>query len=302
MKNIINEIKQYSPLEIELKENIDLTNFSTMKLHALGTIVFVKTIEALKKLIKLLNTNGVQYRLIGMGANQLLPMQFNGIYLKLDFEIDKDNYLLQKDRYYFPANISINFCTNLAISFGLTGFEVLTGIPGTLGGAVFMNAGTKYGDISSIIESIHIVKSDGIEVVLSNELGFFAYRKNNFLAEGDIIVGVTLKILGINPSLGVEIKKYREYRRETQPLNSSTCGCTFKNVQSYKIFSIGLLIEKMGLKGLVMNDVIRISSKHGNFLENLNRAQMGDMLEMIEFIKSQVYLHYGFKIETEVKY
>ena len=196
---ILNQIKKIEGCQYF--ENIDLTKYTTFKLNSMGDLVEVKTVDALQKLLPLLVEHQKKYLVAGWGANQILPAQCEELLIHLDFNYDSSNLDTQKDEYVFPASLGINHLTSHAVKFGLKGWEVFTGIPASLGGAIYMNAGTNLGEIGNLIKKVQLVTPKGElrEVIINKES--FAYRKNHFVGPGEIIVGATMIHLGVRDSL-----------------------------------------------------------------------------------------------------
>ena len=159
-------IKEYfsTNQDIEIKLNFNLKKYSTMRLKSQGDLFIVKKSDSLGKLTKFCFENKIQYLVLGMGANQLLKEKVELPIIKLDFELD-ENYLdeLQKS-YSLPASINLAKLSSHAIKFGMIGWEVFTGIPATLGGAVFMNAGTNLGEIGELVESVKYFTREGKKI------------------------------------------------------------------------------------------------------------------------------------------
>ena len=140
-------LKLNSLKDVEVEIDKDLKKFSTMRLDAIGDLITVRSIEALKLVTKTLTENKIKYRTIGWGANLLLPKTATIPYLQLDIEYDRSIFAKSHDEYILPASVSLATLTSHANKFGLKGWEVFTGIPASLGGALFMNAGTNLGEI-----------------------------------------------------------------------------------------------------------------------------------------------------------
>lgn len=303
---IILQIKQIQDLTLEIQK--DLSKSSTFKLLAVGDFISVRSKEALIKLIHVFNSHQVRYRMLGLGANQILPKTSPVPYLKLNLPFDKNILNQVQEKYKVSASLSINVLTAHAIKFGLKGWEVFTGIPATVGGAIFMNAGTALGEFGKIVHSVEIVRKDGqVENYIVNEKSF-SYRKNNFLNEGDIIVGAELKHFGIDESIGKKIEEYLQYRSDTQPLWAKTCGCMFKNAKIKQSLTntlitcpAGKYIDIIGLTGLEYNGV-KISRVHGNFFENNGEATYEDVIKLMEVVEKELFRNFGIKFESEVEY
>lgn len=298
---ILNKLKSQIP-EILIEVDRDLSNRSTMNCLSSGDLITVRDKDSLLKLILFFNELGVEYSVLGFGSNLILPENSNKPFIKLDFPCPK-NYLDQiKDSYVLPASVPLNQLTALAIRFGYKGWESFTGIPASLGGAVFMNAGTNLGEIGNVIKRVRFIRRSGkiLDHIVSNES--FSYRKNHFLEEGDIIFEVEIFHNGVDSKIGPKIRDYLKLRNNTQPLTSKTCGCIFKNYHSDGDGSchVGKFIDIMGLKGLGLNQ-IRVSPTHGNFFENRGDGKREDVINLIELVRKELELQYGIVFETEVK-
>jgi len=294
--NLTEKLKEISDLEFH--QDYDLTAFTTMRLNSRGDLIEVKSIESLQKLLPLLNAYTKKYLIVGWGANQILPAKCEDIVIHLDFPFDQ-NYLDDlRDEYVLPASIGLNHLTSLAVKFGLKGWEVFTGIPASLGGALFMNAGTNLGEIGSLVKSVILVTKEGSLRSEDIHSKSFSYRHNHFVGPGEVIVGATLIHNGTDSAISQKIKDYLEYRKKTQPLATKNCGCVFKN--PYKEFQAGRLIDLMGLKGLSVGG-LRISPKHANFIENTGTSNWDQFESLVNIIKSNMDHFYGIEFELEVK-
>lgn len=184
-----------------------------------------------------------------------------------------------------------------AVNHSLSGLEFAAGIPGTIGGAVIMNAGTKSRDMSSLVESIDVLtqKSFTFQTIESKELDF-TYRQLNL---ADIIVGVKLKLQKKEPEkIKKEFQTNLRSKKTAQPVSLASAGCFFKNPDQKK--SAGELIEKSGLKGMRINDAM-ISEHHANYIVNTCNATCKDILLLKEHIQKTVLQKYNIKLETEVR-
>jgi UDP-N-acetylmuramate dehydrogenase len=291
----LDKLKQLS--EVLVYKDRDLTLKSTLRLKAHGDLVVVKSKTALRQCLKKINQWGVDYRILGMGANQVLPPRADYLYLKLDFPFDKSSLNTPQKSYTFPASVALNILTSHAIRFGLKGWEVFTGIPATLGGAVFMNAGTSLGEIGALVQKVHIITPEGEQRVETTDNDSFSYRRNNFLKEGEVIFAVELGHRGFDESIPQTIKDYLQARNKNQPLDARTFGCMFKN---HGEFSAGKFIDLLGLKGFNLRDA-KVSLKHANFLENIYEADYFDVLNVMEMVKMELELQYGIEFSREVR-
>lgn len=279
-------------------KDADLTKYTTMKLTSRGDLVEVKSVEALQKLLPLLTTTKKKYLVVGWGANQILPAICDNLILHLDFSFDTSYLDSLREEYILPASLGLNHLTAHAVKYGLKGWEVFTGIPASLGGAIFMNAGTNLGEIGNLVKKVLIVSRDGSlrEEMITH--GSFSYRHNHFLKDGEVIVGAILIHQGTDPAVSQKIKDYLEYRKKTQPLTTKNCGCVFKN--PHKELQAGRLIDLMGLKGLTLGG-LRVSTKHANFIENSGNSNWDQFESLVSIIKSNMNCYYGIEFELEVK-
>jgi len=293
LKELIDEIP-----DIEYQEGADITKMTTFRLESQADLAIVKTTDALSSLIKILKKNKVKYLILGMGANQILPQRIDSLIIHLKFNFNQDLLSEFKDDYVVPASVTLNHLTSAAVRHGLSGWEVFTGIPATLGGAIFMNAGTTLGEIGSLIKEVYLVDQFGESKTHVVTEGSFSYRKNHFVEDGDVIVGAKISHRGKDQQIPDKIKSYLEYRKKTQPLATKNCGCVFKNPS--KLYQAGRLIDQLGLKGF-RNGGLQVSLKHANFVENQSSSNWDQFRDLTQAIKWQMNMFYGIEFELEVK-
>lgn len=302
MKTTLLDLNSIDGVTVELEK--DLKKFSTMRLDAIGDLITVKNVEALKKVTKALTENKIEYRVLGWGANMLLPQTSTKPYLQLDFEFDRTVFDNPHDEYILPASVSLATLTSHANKFGLKGWEVFTGIPASLGGAIFMNAGTNLGEIGSLIKEVKLITKNGEEKLIKIDGKSFSYRHNHFVNPGDVIYQARLIHFGIDQAVSKKIRDYLEMRTRSQPLKEWTCGCIFKNHQDLDrgvTCRAGQFIDIMGLKGFTYKN-LRISPKHANFMENSGESSYEDVLMMINILQKEMKLQTGVSFATEVEY
>ena len=283
---------------IEIFENVNLEKYTTIKLGAIGTIAFAKTLEALKELITKLRNKKINYHVVGWGANQVLLNCDNTLFIKLDFEFDRELFKEVHPEYYFPASVPLNQLSSHATKFGLKGWEVFTGIPASFGGAIFMNAGTALGEIGDLIKSVDIMRTNGEVYTYKCNKDSFSYRKNNFVKDGEIIIGGVIEHKGTSPEISEKIKSYLEYRKSSQPLRTKNCGSVFKNVSNQ--YRAGVSIDTVGLKGFGVKNLM-VSDMHANFIENKGNAKSDDFKSLTDSLKQELERYTGLAFELEVK-
>ncbi|MBD64127.1 MAG: hypothetical protein CME62_02895 [Halobacteriovoraceae bacterium] len=284
--------------DIEILENINLEKFTTIRLANRGTVIKVFTEAALTALIQKLLRDKTQYHLIGWGANQVLLNTENTLFIKLDFSYSRETFKAVQNEYDLPASVPLNILTSHATKFGLKGWEVFTGIPASLGGAIYMNAGTSLGEIGSLIKSVRILQKDGEIRIHHCTDQDFSYRKNHFVKEGEVIISAVLRHLGQDEDLKTQIQEYLEMRKRTQPLKTKNCGSVFKNVSPQ--FRAGRTIDCIGLKEFGMEN-LKVSPLHANFVENSGEASAKDFQNLVSCLKIDMERYSGLKFELEVK-
>jgi len=279
----------------------DLSKFSTMRLQAKGDLVTVESVEALQEVQKRFYSESLDFIVIGMGANQLLKKESAIPYLMLKFPFDKKILESVHDTYTLPASVRLGTLTSHASKFGLKGWEVFTGVPASLGGAVFMNAGTGLGEIGELVSKVWTVKSNGELSEHSINNSSFSYRRNNFLERGEIIYQVEMKHNGLDKEVTEVIRNYLARRNATQPMKEKTCGCVFKNSEfKGQPCPAGKFVDILGIKGLQVGG-IRVSETHGNFMENFDNASFDDVTALISIVQNEMKLQFGLDFELEVK-
>ena len=287
---------------VEFYPDQDFTKLSTIKLKSKGDLLVVKTVSDLQSLLKELKSRKVEYKVLGWGANILLPENLPWLAIQLKFDFDKNILDEVRDIYDLPASLSLAKLTSTASRLGLKGWEVITGIPASLGGAIFMNAGTGLGEIGTLLTEVTYIDRGGELQKHKVTEKSFSYRKNNFLKEGDIVVSAKLKHFGVDSDLKIKIKNYLEKRNNSQPMNQNTCGCIFKNSSMGEISCrAGHYVDIMGMKGFSLGG-IRVSHKHGNFLENHEDSTYSETMKLMKILQAEMKLQFGVDFEFEVEH
>ena len=294
--NIISEIKK---LKIgEVLSNVDLKKYTTYKLQeeAKG-LVYPKDTESLIKLLKFLNDNDIKYKIIGNGSNLIFTKYYDGILIKLD---EFNNLKIEDNLVTVGAGYSLIKLSYKVANLGLSGLEFASGIPGTVGGAIYMNAGAYKSDMGYIVKDILVLTPDYHVITMNNKELDFHYRTSFLMKNsGFICLEVTLKLDKKEKNEILEIMEDRKQRRlETQPLEYPSAGSVFRNPENDYA---GRLIEAIGYKGKSVNGA-KVSEKHANFIINTGKATGKDIKKLIFEIKEKVKKEYGIdlKIEQEI--
>ena len=254
--------------------------------------------EEVKKILKYSKKNKIKIIFIGSGSNLLFSDDgFNGIVISLKKAFKKLE-VFDKGRIVAGSGVILVKMVRKAINKNIKGLESLVGVPGTLGGALYMNAGAYGTEISKYFISARFLDMDGKEKIIKSKDVDFSYRKstfpNNYIlieAEFECQIGDIKKIIKNK-------NQFSKSRREKQPLQYPSAGSIFKN-PSLKV-AAGYLIDSAGLKGTQKGNAM-ISEKHANFIVNLGGASSDDVVYLIKLIKREVYKKFKINLELEVK-
>ncbi|MEH7453653.1 UDP-N-acetylmuramate dehydrogenase [Gottfriedia acidiceleris] len=279
--------------------NEPLANHTTMKIGGPAEyLVIPKTVNEIKEIINLANEHSVNVTVIGRGSNLLVSDQgIEGVVIKISDCLD--HIEVEGTKVVVGAGYSvIRLATQLSRK-GLSGLEFASGIPGSVGGGVYMNAGAHLSDFSNITSRAHILFPDGTMEWLSNEELDFSYRtsvlqheRKGFVLEAELQLQEGSK--EVSTAL---MQKNKDYRRETQPWNYPCAGSIFRNpLPQYA----GNLIERAELKGYQIGGA-KVSEMHGNFIVNAGNATSKDVLDLIAFIKKTILEKFNVQLETEVE-
>ena len=248
--------------------------------------------------VKICRKNNIKFFVIGNGSNLLVPDEgYNGVIIKLKSEFSKIE--VEGDYLIVNSGAKLSEVYTVAYENSLTGFEFASGIPGTIGGAICMNAGAYGGEMKDIVESVEVLDLDNFELrELKNEELEFSYRKSIIQRRNYIVTTIKLKLQkGNKEKINAVYEDLRERRNSKQPLNFGSAGSTFKRPEGH---FASKLIEDAGLKGYHINDAW-VSEKHSGFIVNKGNASFKDVMELIEYVQKVVFEKFGVKLETEVR-
>lgn len=287
----------------EVFEHEDLSKHTTYKIGGSAKyFVIVNDIDSLKNILELVNSKNIPFEIIGGGSNMLVSDNgYDGLIIKLSGLFQSINFDEETMLCNCGAACTLRNILNEYFNNSYKGIKFLSGIPGTLGGAVKMNAGRKNDWISKAIHSVTVLDSDlSIKEYLASKLDW-SYRKSSF-KENQIILSAKLKFeFAITEDLENSKKIVEEYnltRKETQPIDKLCCGSVFKNPTDY---SAGKLVEEVGLKSFSIGDA-EVSAKHANFIINKGNASANDVVALIQKIQQDVFDKFDIKLYPEVKF
>ena len=282
-----------------IKENVPMSKLTTFRTGGnADVVIFPRTVQELKDVVKLFFDAKIPYYVLGNGSNLLVSD--NGI-KKPVICIGKDFSKIEVFDDCISANTGafLSAIAKKAADASLTGFEFAAGIPGTLGGALIMNAGAYGGEMKDVVEAVSFIDPSGEEYIVSGEEMEFSYRKSALSDTECIITGATIKLKhGNKEEIDAKMAELSAKRREKQPLEYASAGSTFKRPEGY---FAGALIENSGLKGKTIGGA-KVSEKHAGFIINKGDATTKDICDLIEYVKETVYEKHGVMLETEVKF
>ncbi len=260
--------------------------------------VIAKNIEEIKCVIKFSKENNILLTILGNGSNVLVSDKgIRGIVLQVgtkEIKIEKQKNALVE----VEAGVMLGALAQALLKQSISGFEFAAGIPGSIGGAIRMNAGAYGGEIKDIVKDVTVLNEKGEINVLTNEECEFSYRHSRFTDSKEIVIKVTLELpLGDEAEIKAKMDEYDQSRREKQPLNLPSAGSTFKRGSD---FITAKLIDECGLKGYTSGDA-QVSTLHAGFVVNLGNATAQDVLNVVSHVKQVVLEKTGKQIELEVE-
>ena len=260
-------------------------------------LVRPRTEEQLSKVLKYINENNLPYLVIGNGSNLLV--KDGGIRgIVIEFGDNFNQFTIEGNIIKAQAGTLLSVIGKAALRESLTGFECISGIPGSLGGGLAMNAGAYGGEIKSVVKSVRAMTPQGEIVEFTNEQMEFGYRRSVLTNTDYIVLSAELELQKGNYD---EIKDFMadltNRRTSKQPLNLPSAGSTFKRPEGH---FAGKLIEDCGLRGLNLRGA-QVSEKHCGFVVNAGGANAKDILDLMYVVKSTVFNKYGIMLEEEVK-
>lgn len=261
--------------------------------------VKAKSIDEIKNVLNIVKENNIPLYIIGNGTNILVKDGgIRGIVLKIDFkdiQIEKkeDKVLIKAG-----AGVPLGMIAQKLAKEKITGFEFASGIPGTIGGAVRMNAGAHGSEMKDIVLSTTYMDMEGNIFNINNQEHKFEYRESVFCKKKYIILSSTLVLqYGDKDLIEEKMNEYAKYRKEKQPIEYPSAGSTFKRGDGY---ITAQLIDQCGLKGYSVGGA-EVSTKHAGFIINKDNATSKDILDVINYVQESVYKKFNKKINLEIE-
>lgn len=296
MVELIEKIKKQEGFEV--KENVSFKNLTTYKTGGVCRyLVFPKDTNSLISLLKNLKNSNIKYKIFGNGSNILASDNlYDGVIIKLS---KLDELEINKTCVKVGAGYNLILLSSVCASNNLKGLEWASGIPGTVGGAVYMNAGAYLKSISDVLTEIKVLDENfNIKKMNVDELNY-SYRKSNLMENKYIVLEATFKLEKGDKEEILNIMKDRKKRRmESQPLNYPSAGSVFRNPENDYA---GRLVEECNLKGYSIGGA-EISNIHANFVINKNNATSTDIKNLIELAKKSVYDKFNINLKVEQEF
>lgn len=287
----------FNGLENIVKENAPLKELTWYGLGGTAEyLVRPTTVEQLAEVVRRCSAEQVPLHVLGFGSNLLVSDEgVKGVVLKLDAE-PFTRATFEGTTLRAGAGANLNKLVLDSVRKGLCGLEALMGIPGSIGGAIRMNAGGNFGDIGSCTQGVTVMDINGTIFEKAKPELVFDYRWVNITAL--IILDATLELTQSDPDQMLKtVKEVWIYKKNTQPLNTRNAGCIFKNPRG---MSAGALIDRAGLKGTQVGGAV-VSEKHANFIITESGCKSADVKQLIELIRTKVQEKFDVELELEIE-
>ncbi len=285
--------------KIEFTENEPMANRTTFKIGGAARLtVLPKSEEEISLTVKKCRELGVRYVVVGNGSNLLVADEgIDACVILLGKNFEEIKLIDDTTVFASAGTLLIKVCT-FALEHGLTGLEFAYGIPGSCGGAAFMNAGAYGGEMKDVLYRCDHIDKNGNRGALSGDELKLSYRRSAYYDNGCIVTGLYLKLKkGNKDEIKAKMQELMQRRRDKQPLEYPSAGSTFKRPEGY---FAGALIEECGLKGASVGGA-QVSEKHAGFVINTGGASCSDVLELCKRVSDTVYKEKGVQLEMEIR-
>lgn len=284
----------------EVREDESLARYSTYRIGGAGTVVLPADPEDVATAVRLAAGAGVPAFALGLGSNVLLPDDgLDALVLRLGKGVDRIDQA--GERWRFGAGLPAPIAARKTAQAGWAGVHMMVGVPGTVGGGVYMNAGCHGGQWSDTVESVMAIDRRGEPRIFARPEIPFQYRWSGL--DGWVVLEATVRLEAGDPVvLAAEVAKLFEWRQRGTPFNAPCCGSVFKNPESgsSERRTAGQLIEAAGLKGTRVGGA-EVSAIHANYFVNIGGATAADVRQLIDLAREQVKERFGITLDPEVK-
>lgn len=282
-----------------VEENVPMSKYTSFKTGGNADLLIIPaSVDSLSQIIKKCKALNIKPFVMGNGSNLLVTDSgYKGVMIKIGSNLSSMK-MLDENTIECESGVMMKALCNFAFDNSLSGLEFAFGIPGNLGGAVYMNAGAYGGEMKDVLYSCTHIDSDGNIGTLTKDQLDLGYRRSAYTDNGYTIISATLKLQkGDKTEIKEAMNDKLRRRKEKQPLEFPSAGSTFKRPEGY---FAGALIEDCQLKGYTIGGA-QVSEKHAGFVINRGGATSTDILNLIKHIQDTVFEKHGVKLETEVK-
>ncbi|MGN0733809.1 MAG: UDP-N-acetylmuramate dehydrogenase [Emergencia sp.] len=284
---------------MERISNADMSKYTSFRAGGCADeLVIVDTPDELLDVLKELSEKNAEYIMLGNGSNTLITDSgYHGTVVKLGESFDEVR--VHENKVLAGGGALLSVVARAALNAGLTGFEFASGIPGSTGGAIFMNAGAYGGEMKDIVENVTLAKRDGsgLVTVKGSDMDF-SYRHSILEETGDIVVAVAFLLSrGDKQAIQATMAELTQKRNEKQPVQYPSAGSFFKRPEGH---FAGKLIQDAGLKGLTVGGA-QVSQLHSGFVINVGGATASDIIDLMHLVQNTVYDRFGVMLEPEVR-
>jgi UDP-N-acetylmuramate dehydrogenase len=298
MSNSILLNEELKNIGCELQENIDLAPYTSFRIGGkCKYVVKPNNFTQINEIVSILKKHNIDYYFLGNGSNVLVSDNgYDGAIILLANSLN--NFKIDNATIECESGVTLSKLCSVALEHNLSGLEFAFGIPGTVGGAVYMNAGAYGGEMKDVISSCtYLDENNEIKTIYRNEMDL-SYRHSIFTDTKCCIISATFELQKDDPKdIKNRMNDYMTRRKTKQPLEYPSGGSTFKRPEGNYASA---LIEQCGLKGYRVGDAM-VSEKHSGFVINVGKATCDDVLNLVDHIKQVVFEQTGYELECEIK-
>lgn len=284
---------------MERLSNVDMSGYTSFRAGGCADeLIIVETPEELLDILKELNEKKTRFIMLGNGSNTLVKDSgYHGAVVKLGESFDEVR--VHGNKVLAGGGALLSVVAKAALNASLTGLEFASGIPGSIGGAIYMNAGAYGGEMKDIVETVTLAKRDGSGLVtVSGDKMDFGYRHSILEETGDIVVAVAYRLeKGNRDEIQATMSELTKKRNEKQPVQYPSAGSFFKRPEGH---FAGKLVQDAGLKGLTVGGA-QVSQLHSGFVINIGGATATDIIDLMHLVQNTVYDKFGVMLEPEVR-
>ncbi|MDD2586156.1 MAG: UDP-N-acetylmuramate dehydrogenase [Syntrophomonadaceae bacterium] len=290
-------ILNFIPAE-RVKFNEPMHRHTTFRIGGPADVLIMpESFAEVTEIVSFCKDRGISFFILGMGSNILVRDKgIRGVVIKLGNKLK--NIRISDNNIYAETGIRLSELSKRAAAHSLSGLEFAEGIPGSLGGAVVMNAGAYGGEISKVVAEVEAINDSGLVKKFTPEQIQYGYRKSIFQNSDYIILAASFKLeYGEKEKIQATMREFAHLRREKQPLDLPSAGSTFRRPEGYYV---GPMLEKMGLKGYNVGGAA-VSGKHAGFIVNTGSATANDVINLIKYIQQKAREQFEVDLQPEIK-